>query len=124
MIETYAERLKRNKSEFGKDMEEWEENRRREMQAKSRPTITDSPKDIDELHPIMEPQIPGPNADRNVENVIKDLRWRAEKGLQKYGVTTERNDLSVIEWLQHLQEELMDATVYIEKLKTQIEEEY
>ena len=116
MMETYAERMRR---EFAKDHEKWEEEKARE----ARPTIT-APQDIDEHHPIMEPQIPGPNADRNVENVIKDLRWRAEKGLQKYGVTTERNDLSVIEWLQHLQEELMDATVYIEKLKTQIKEEY
>ncbi len=62
--------------------------------------------------------------DQNVENVIEQLRWRAEKGLAKYGITTERKDLSVIEWLQHLQEELMDATVYIEKLKSQIKEEY
>ena len=110
MMETYAERLE--SEEFKKKLERV-----------VRPTITD-PGDIVEHHPIMEPQIPGPNADRNVENVIKDLRWRAEKGLQKYGVTTERKDLSVIEWLQHLQEELMDATVYIEKLKNQIKEEY
>ena len=120
MMETYAERLE--SEEFKKKLEKV-----------VRPTIT-APKeksisgnkleDIVEHHPIMEPQIPGPNADRNVENVIKDLRWRAERGLQKYGVTTERKDLSVIEWLQHLQEELMDATVYIEKLKSQIKEEY
>ena len=29
----------------------------------------------------------------------------------------DRNDLSTLEWLQHLQEELMDATLYLEKLK-------
>ena len=28
----------------------------------------------------------------------------------------DRNDLNVVEWLLHLQEELMDATLYIEKL--------
>jgi hypothetical protein len=32
----------------------------------------------------------------------------------------ERDDLSLDEWLTHLQEELMDATLYIEKLKTEI----
>ena len=58
--------------------------------------------------------------DKNVEKVITQLRDREEEGLQKYGVNTEREDLSTLEWLQHLQEELMDASVYIEKLKNEI----
>jgi len=41
---------------------------------------------------------------------------RAEVGQKKYGTTMEREDLSKEEWLIHLQEELMDATVYIEKI--------
>ena len=60
--------------------------------------------------------------DRNVKNVITQLRDREEKGMSKYGVNTERKDLSTLEWLQHLQEELMDATVYIEKLKSEMKE--
>ena len=60
--------------------------------------------------------------DKNVENVVKQLRDREEEGLLKYGVNTERTDLSTLEWLQHLQEELMDASVYIEKLKHQLNE--
>ena len=59
--------------------------------------------------------------DRNVEKVITQLRDREEEGMRKYGVNTERKDLSPLEWLQHLQEELMDASVYIEKLKNEIE---
>ena len=58
--------------------------------------------------------------DKNVENVVKQLRDREEEGLLKYGVNTERTDLSILEWLQHLQEELMDASVYIEKLKNEM----
>ena len=58
--------------------------------------------------------------DKNVENVIKQLRDREEEGLRKYGVNTERTDLTTLQWLQHLQEELMDASVYIEKLKNEI----
>ena len=58
--------------------------------------------------------------DKNVEKVITQLRDREEEGLRKYGVNTERKDLSTLEWLQHLQEELMDATVYIEKLKNEM----
>ena len=55
------------------------------------------------------------------EQVINKLRSRAAAGKQKYGVTMERNDLTNAEWLQHLQEELMDAAVYVEKLLTLIE---
>lgn len=51
------------------------------------------------------------------EQIITALRSRAEKGEKKYGVTMERNDLTFLEWLQHLQEELLDASVYVEKLK-------
>ena len=58
--------------------------------------------------------------DKNVEKVITQLRDREEEGLRKYGVNTERKDLSTLEWLQHLQEELMDASVYIEKLKNEM----
>ena len=60
--------------------------------------------------------------DKNVEKVITQLRDREEQGMKKYGVNTERTDLSTLEWLQHLQEELMDASVYIEKLKNEMKE--
>ena len=61
--------------------------------------------------------------DKNVEKVITQLRSREEQGMIKYGVNTERKDLSTLEWLQHLQEELMDASVYIEKLKNEVRRE-
>lgn len=57
--------------------------------------------------------------DEHVERVIARHRERAARGLAKYGVTTERGDLSFIDWLTHLQEELMDAAVYIERLKSE-----
>ena len=60
--------------------------------------------------------------DKNVEAVVSQLRAREERGLSKYGVNTERTDLSTLEWLQHLQEELMDGAVYIEKLKKEMKE--
>ena len=58
--------------------------------------------------------------DKNVEKVITQLRDREEEGMRKYGVNTERKDLTTLEWLQHLQEELMDGAVYIEKLKHEL----
>lgn len=51
-------------------------------------------------------------SDANVEVVRQRLADRAALGLSKYGVTTERGDLSLTDWLTHLQEELMDAAVY------------
>ena len=58
--------------------------------------------------------------DRNVEAVRELLRQRSEAGLVKYGTTTERTDIDPLRWLQHLQEELLDAAVYVERLKWEI----
>ena len=54
--------------------------------------------------------------DTNVATVIHKYLNRAEAGLLKYGVTTERTDIDLKGWLQHLQCELMDATIYVERL--------
>jgi len=47
--------------------------------------------------------------------VIIKIATRAVAGLNKYGTTMERDDLSKKEWMIHLQEELMDACVYLER---------
>jgi hypothetical protein len=49
--------------------------------------------------------------------VLSKYYERSQLGIKKYGRTLDRDDLSLIDWLNHLQEELMDATLYIEKLK-------
>jgi len=54
--------------------------------------------------------------DKNVEEVRQKMKVRAEFGLQKYGVTTERDDLSYRDWLIHAQEEAMDLAVYLQRL--------
>lgn len=41
---------------------------------------------------------------------------RSEVGFVKYGTTLEKNNKD--NYLKHLQEELMDATLYLEKLMT------
>ena len=48
--------------------------------------------------------------------VIADLRRRESKGLETYGTTMDRNDLSREEWMNHLYEELLDASLYLKKL--------
>tara|TARA_R110000822_G_scaffold113456_1_gene244583 strand:+ start:280 stop:462 length:183 start_codon:yes stop_codon:yes gene_type:complete len=58
--------------------------------------------------------------DKIVESVLDKFKERSEEGMKKYGVTMDRKDLSSLEWLNHLQEELMDAILYAEKLKKEI----
>jgi hypothetical protein len=60
--------------------------------------------------------------DSIVQKVIDKYQQRSDVGINKYGVTLDRNDLTFLQWMQHLQEELMDATLYIEKLKSELEE--
>lgn len=51
------------------------------------------------------------------DKVIRMIKDRAKRGKQKYGVTMDRQDLTLADWLQHLQEEMLDAAIYIEKIK-------
>ena len=55
--------------------------------------------------------------DKILEEVIYRMRERSEVGIKKYGTTLMREDLSHLDWLNHLQEELMDAILYLQKLK-------
>jgi len=54
--------------------------------------------------------------DPNVMAVVEGHRTRAAVGMEKYHVDTARKDLTELEWLRHLQEELMDAAVYAQRL--------
>ena len=44
--------------------------------------------------------------------VCKDIADRQIKGLRKYGVSIEGNDLPLRDWLVHQYEELLDAAIY------------
>ena len=59
--------------------------------------------------------------DRIVDNVINQFAIRSKKGVEKYGVTLERNDIDLLGWIQHLQEELMDAVLYVERIKDELQ---
>jgi len=50
-----------------------------------------------------------------VQSVLDKYVKRSEVGQKKYGTTLEQNNTD--DFLNHLQEELMDAVLYIEKLK-------
>jgi hypothetical protein len=55
--------------------------------------------------------------DSIVDSVIDKIIDRARVGKNKYNTDLDRGDLSMSEWLTHLQEELLDAANYIEKVK-------
>ena len=55
--------------------------------------------------------------DSIVKAVVEKLLQRSAVGIAKYGVTLDRTDLGVLDWIQHAQEELMDGILYLEKLK-------
>lgn len=56
-------------------------------------------------------------------NVVNKLVSRSDVGFKKYGVTLADDDGDINVWLTHLQEELMDAVNYIEKLKDVLTDE-
>jgi hypothetical protein len=56
------------------------------------------------------------NTDQIVLEVIEKYAQRSEIGINKYGTTLEQNNHD--NYLKHLQEELMDATLYLQKLMT------
>lgn len=56
--------------------------------------------------------------DKIVQQVIDKYTERSATGIKKYGTTLEENNKD--NYLIHLQQELMDASLYIEKLLSQI----
>ena len=54
-----------------------------------------------------------------VESIIDKFKQRSEVGIKKYGTTLYENNTD--DFLNHLQEELMDAILYIQKLRYETE---
>jgi len=52
-----------------------------------------------------------------IKTVVDKFIERSDVGFEKYGVTLNDDDAPLVAWMNHLQEELMDAVNYIEKLK-------
>ena len=50
--------------------------------------------------------------------VFSEFIEREETGKKKYGTTMDRKDLSLDEWIEHMKQELMDAILYLEKIKS------
>jgi len=52
-----------------------------------------------------------------VKRVVDKFVSRSDVGFKKYGVTLEDDKSNMFEWMNHLQEELMDAVLYLQKAK-------
>lgn len=60
-------------------------------------------------------------SDSVVEAVRADLLARSVTGIKKYGVTLDRTDLSLRDWLQHAYEETLDQANYLKRAIIEID---
>lgn len=58
--------------------------------------------------------------DKHVLSIIEKFNQRSIVGLEKYGTTLERKDLSRLDWIEHAQQEAMDFILYLERLKEEV----
>ena len=58
-----------------------------------------------------------------VERVVNKFVSRSDVGYEKYGVTLNDDKSNIFQWINHLQEELMDAVLYLQKLKEESTDE-
>ena len=56
------------------------------------------------------------NMSQVTEQVINDIQQRELKGIETYGTTMDREDLTQDQWLQHAYEEALDFVIYLRKL--------
>ena len=61
--------------------------------------------------------------DAAVDRVRGLLLARSQAGLRKYGCTTDRQDLSLLDWLRHSLEEKLDDAVYMQRAIIELERE-
>ena len=55
--------------------------------------------------------------DSIVDSIIDQFVERAKFGKEKYNTDLDRNDLSILDWLEHAKQEHMDAILYLEKIE-------
>lgn len=58
-----------------------------------------------------------------VDSIVHQFKRRSELGINKYGTTLYANDLDLKEWIEHTKQELMDAVLYLERIKFKLDEE-
>ena len=56
--------------------------------------------------------------DKMIRKIMQRMSKRADDGIKKYGSTMLHSKKSYVAWIDDTQEELWDAIVYLEKLKS------
>ena len=59
--------------------------------------------------------------DSILTELLEKYVQRAEIGKAKYNMDMDRDDLSITEWVNHAQEEAMDLSIYLTKIKRELE---
>jgi hypothetical protein len=60
-------------------------------------------------------------SDTIIAAVRADLLDRSRRGIAKYGVTLDRTDLNLRDWLQHAYEETLDQAAYLKRAIVEID---
>lgn len=68
---------------------------------------------------IMRVDANGNIKDSVVESVVKKFQDRSRVGIEKYGTTLDRKDIDFDGWADHMQMELMDGILYLERLRNE-----
>jgi len=58
-----------------------------------------------------------------VQAVVNKFVSRSDVGFAKYGVTLKDDKSDMFTWLNHLQEELMDAVLYLQRAKEELHQQ-
>ncbi len=56
-------------------------------------------------------------ADPVVDRVLAKFIRRSDEGMRKFGVSMADDERTTLRWIEDAQDELMDAILYLEKLK-------
>jgi len=59
--------------------------------------------------------------DSVVSSILNQFTTRSLMGKAKYGTDLDRDDLTLLEWIEHAKQEHMDAILYLEKIKQIVE---
>lgn len=58
-----------------------------------------------------------------VNNVIDLFEARSDAGMQRYGTSMAANPKTLLAWILDAQEELMDAILYLERMRQELGDE-
>tara|TARA_B100001287_G_scaffold180474_1_gene152171 strand:- start:137 stop:349 length:213 start_codon:yes stop_codon:yes gene_type:complete len=58
--------------------------------------------------------------DSIVDSIIDQFIERAKFGKEKYNTDLDREDLGLLDWIEHAKQEHMDAILYLEKIERTI----